>query len=54
MSRPTPGFGLGLSNAKELVEAQGGNIGVQSVEGEGSTFTVRVPRDQSSAKSSAG
>ena len=43
-SRSTPGFGLGLSIAQELTEAGGGSISVHSVEGEGSTFTVRLPR----------
>jgi signal transduction histidine kinase len=43
-SRSTPGFGLGLSIAKELVEAQHGSIAVHSQVGQGSTFTVRVPR----------
>ena len=38
----TAGTGLGLSIVKWLVEAQQGSIEVNSVEGEGATFTVRL------------
>ena len=38
-----PGSGLGLSMVKNMVEAMEGEISVESVEGEGSTFTVRLP-----------
>ncbi len=37
------GAGLGLALAKELVTLHGGDIAVDSVEGRGSTFTVRLP-----------
>jgi Histidine kinase-, DNA gyrase B-, and HSP90-like ATPase len=38
-----PGVGHGLSITKAIVEAHGGRISVQSVEGEGTTFRVDLP-----------
>jgi PAS domain S-box-containing protein len=37
------GSGIGLAGAKRIVELHGGTISVASVEGQGSTFTVRLP-----------
>ena len=40
------GSGLGLAIAKSIVEMHGGQVEVSSSVGEGSTFTVRLPRLQ--------
>ena len=44
MTTKEDGTGLGLSMAQRIVEEHGGRIEVQSVSGEGSTFTVFLPR----------
>lgn len=43
-SRRDSGTGLGLSIVKQLVEAHGGQITVESKEGEGCAFSFSVPR----------
>ena len=43
-SRELGGTGLGLSIVKHLVQSLNGTIGVTSKVGEGSTFSVRLPR----------
>lgn len=42
-SRSTDGTGLGLSIVRAIVEAHGGTVAVHSEEGQGSTFTLRLP-----------
>src|SRR5215510_9568296 len=43
VSRDVEGSGLGLCIARSIVEAHGGSIQVESAEGHGSIFTVRLP-----------
>lgn len=44
--RNISGFGLGLYIVKQIVEAHGGTVGVASRLGDGSVFTVRLPRHE--------
>ena len=46
------GTGLGLSLARRMVESHGGTIGVASVVGEGTQFTVRLPVRRAKEKAS--
>ena len=43
LDRSISGLGIGLYLARELVERHGGRIWVESSEGQGSTFYVRLP-----------
>ncbi|KZT73395.1 hypothetical protein DAEQUDRAFT_684402 [Daedalea quercina L-15889] len=43
LTRPKQGTGLGLSIVKHLVSRMSGTVDVESVEGEGSTFSVKLP-----------
>jgi signal transduction histidine kinase len=43
-SRDTGGTGLGLSIVRHVAQAHGGEVTVVSREGEGSTFTLSIPR----------
>ena len=42
-SRSKGGTGLGLTLVRSIVEAMGGEVSLQSVPGQGSVFTIRLP-----------
>jgi two-component system sensor histidine kinase SenX3 len=51
-SRATGGTGLGLAIVKHVATNHGGTVSVWSVEGAGSTFTIRLPLVHRAARSS--
>ncbi len=53
-SRHTGGSGLGLSIVKHVVQNHGGDVRVWSQQGNGSTFTIRLPEASSAAAVSLG
>ena len=44
--RKYQGVGIGLALVKELTDIQGGSVSVESEEGKGTTFTVRLPYER--------
>jgi signal transduction histidine kinase len=43
LTDPTGGVGLGLAISRDLARAMGGDLHVESIVGEGSTFTLDLP-----------
>ncbi len=54
ISRRYGGTGLGLAVCRRIVELMGGSIAVESLEGQGSSFQVRVPVGPGAAPQPAG
>ena len=45
-SRQEPGFGLGLSTARAIVDSHGWTIDARNAEGGGASFRIRIPKEQ--------
>ena len=52
-SRETGGTGLGLAIVRHVAQAHGGDVSVESREGEGSLFTLHVPISNGSARTAS-
>jgi two-component system sensor histidine kinase SenX3 len=52
-SRETGGTGLGLAIVRHVAQAHGGDVSVESREGEGSLFTLHVPISNGSARNAS-
>jgi two-component system sensor histidine kinase SenX3 len=46
-----PGTGLGLALVREIAELHHGSVSVRSEVGQGSTFTLRIPRKEARKES---
>jgi two-component system sensor histidine kinase SenX3 len=53
-SRETGGTGLGLAIVRHIVESHRGSVAVESIEGEGSTFTLTMPMERDGGDAEAG
>jgi two-component system sensor histidine kinase SenX3 len=52
-SRESGGTGLGLAIVRHIVESHHGSVSVESIEGEGSTFTLTLPIDGDDSRAKA-